>query len=147
MRQLKSRKLNLLTLAAALLFVSTPAMADLSSGSCESTADLVAADIVELAEDTRVAGMSGIWMRRGHIDPYAGERFARKLDADPKKLGKPRRGAATQLLQGKVENALSSIDGYIAGVEKTAVTDDEGQYIADMLVEDAIFLIDCINSL
>jgi hypothetical protein len=129
------------------LFLAAPAAADLATQTCEATPDLVADDIVELAEDTRAASMLGIWMRRGHVDPFAGERFARKLDADPQREGKPRRGAATKLRQGKVEDALNAMGEYIAGVEKTTVVDDAAQAIADGLVDDAEFLIGCINAL
>ena len=146
---IKKHALASLAAGAGLLFllVATPAMADLATGTCENTPDLVADDIVELAEDTRMAGMLGIWLRRGHVDPFAGERFARKLDADPKRAGKSRRGAATKLQLGKVAAALDSLDAYVAGVEKTKVVDDAAQAIADGLVDDAIFLIGCINDL
>jgi hypothetical protein len=129
------------------LLAAAPAMADLANGTCETTPDLVADDIVELADDTRMAGMLGIWTRRGHVDPFAGERFARKLDADPKRAGMPRRGAATQLREGKVDGALEKLDSYVAGVQKTKVVDAAAQAVADGLADDAIFLIGCINSL
>jgi hypothetical protein len=145
----KSNTLFLLTLGTALLFlgVSTTATADLSTGNCENSPDAVADDIVDLADDTRTAGMLGIWVRRGYVDPFAGERFARKLDAEPRRPGKKRRGAATKLRQGKVEEALDKMDAYIAGVTKTKTVDDAGQATADGLVDDASFLIGCINSL
>lgn len=150
MKLSKSNSLLLmLTLGAALLFlgVSTPAMADLSTVICENSPDGVAVDIVDLAEETRAAGMSGIWVRRGHVDPYAGERFAKKLDAEPQRPGKARRGAATKLRLGKVEGALDGMDAYVAGITKTKTSDAGAQAIADGLVDDAIFLIGCINSL
>ena len=149
MRLSKSNTLFLLTLGTALLFlgVSTTATADLSTGNCGKSPDAVADDIFELAEETRAAGKFGIWVRRGYVDPYAGERFAKKLDAEPQRPGKKRRGAATKLRQGKVEEALDKMDAYIAGVTKTKTVDDAAQAIADGLVDDAIFLIGCINSL
>ena len=149
MRVTKRTATHSLMLGVGLLFllVATPAMADLGAGICEITPGGVADDIEELAEDTRMASMLGIWMRRGHVDPFAGERFARKLDADPKRAGKTRRGAATKLLRGKIEAALDNMDAYIAGVEKSKVVDDAAQAVADGLVDDAIFLIGCINDL
>jgi hypothetical protein len=149
MRLSKSNTLFLLTLGTALLFlgVSTTATADLLTGNCENSPDGVADDIVDLAWETRAAGIDGIWVRRGHVDPYAGERFAKKLDAEPQRPGKNRRGAATKLRKGKVEGALDAMDAYVAGVTKTKTVDDAAQAIADGLVDDAIFLIGCINSL
>jgi hypothetical protein len=149
MRLSKSNTLFLVTLGTALLFlgVSTTATADLSTEICENSPDGVADDIVDLADDTRTVGMLGIWVRRGHVDPYAGERFAKKLDAEPQRPGKKRRGAATKLRQGEIEGALDKMDAYIAGVTKTKTVDDAAQAIADGLVDDAIFLIGCINSL
>ena len=149
MKVTKRHALQSLAAGAGLFFllVAMPALADLSTGICEGTADLIADDIEELAEDTRAAGLLGIWLRRGHVDPFAGERFARKLDADPKRAGKPRRGAASKLRQGKVEAALDDLDAYVAGVGKTKVVDAAAQAIADGLVDDAIFLTGCIDNL
>jgi hypothetical protein len=149
MRLSKSNTLFLVTLGTALLFlgVSTTATADLSTGTCENSPDGVADDIVDLADDTRTAGMLGIWVRRGHVDPFAGDRFAKKLDAKPQRPGKPRRGAATKVRKGKIEGALDAMDAYVAGITKTKTVDDAAQAIADGLVDDAIFLIGCINSL
>jgi hypothetical protein len=131
-----------------LLLLATPAMADLATETCENTPDLVADDIVDLAIDTRTAGMALTWTRKGHPDMFAGNRFANKLDAISQPgSNSPRRGAATKLRQGKVEAALDNMAAYIAGVEKSKTVDDAAQATADGLVDDAIFLIGCICDL
>jgi hypothetical protein len=129
-----------LVLAVLLLFSSRWAQADLLTGYCETEREGVATDIVDLADDTRA---TNIFVKGNSLSPVLGERLARKLDAAPPREGKPRRGAATKIRQGKDDEAIIDLEDYIVGMAKTKVVEG-AEAIQQMLIGDAGFLIGCV---
>lgn len=108
-------------------------------GGCEA----LATEIVQLADEPRALG---IFVRKNTVDPALGDRIARKFDSDSQNPNKSRRGAATKLRLGKDETAMSLIDEYVAGVQKTKVlAGSEGLTLG--LIDDALFLRDCVPGL
>jgi len=140
---MNNRSKLLLVLAVLLLFSSGWARADLLPNVCETDREGVAADIAGLADDTRNAN---IFVKGKRLTDVLGGRLARKLDADPARAEKPRRGAATKVLQGKDLEAINALEAYIEGLLKTKVVKD-AEDTKQMFIDDAAFLIGCVIGL
>ena len=134
---------SLAALGLALVVGVGVASADLMAGICEADGGGVAADIVELADDTRA---SPIFLERDAVDPVLSIRLAGALDEGPGEPGTPRSGAATELRQGEIDDALASMDAYAIGVKKTPVVQGAEDHALG-LIEDALFLSGCILAL
>jgi hypothetical protein len=118
---------------------------------CGTTREEVAGQIMDFAADTvcggAYVGTEPLFLFKGERNCIIQEKLARKLDADPVRQGKPRRGAATKVLQAKDETAIGYLQDFIDGIDKSQTAPGAEGAAAQLQMTAAVFRDFCVPGL